>query len=475
MQPFNASSAETAVVMFRNISFVRLHLFVLLLLISSSAIQADEPDPVLRGCPDPAIIEADDGWFYIFSTGAGLPIIRSKNLVHWVSVGRVFPNKRVPDWAREAVPGTKGIWAPDVSYFNDLFHVYYSISTFGSQRSAIGLAVNKTLDPESSDYEWIDRGMVIDSTPPQRRSRGEEANQEEGDDFNAIDPAIFIDSDGSVYMFWGSYWNGIKAVEIDPETGKPYSGVSRLDIASRWGFAAPPAIEGAYVVEQGDGYCLFVSFDACCDGADSTYKVMVGRADHPLGPYMDVSGNPMMDGAGTLLLANHGHWRGPGHNSVLRTETQDFLVHHTYDMVRMEQQRVLQIRPIYWLDDGWPVVGEPLTKDRTIEAFCNSSSEVDFNPIGVWRHSVDYLEEETDRTIELREDGAIYSVLRPDVEIIFRLGRWEIEENLLKLRWPSSDAPDGEWIDIVILESDRASYIGRNQFGQIIRGVRQER
>jgi arabinan endo-1,5-alpha-L-arabinosidase len=120
------------------------------------------------------------------------------------------------------------------------------------------------------------------------------------------------------------------------------------------------AIEAPFVIVHNGYYYLFVSWDRCCDGADSDYKVMVGRSRNVLGPYLDARGRSMLQGGGTLVLAGNERWRGPGHNSVLSTEDGQWMVHHTYDMQNLKAQRILQIRPLSWTSDGWPEVGEPI-------------------------------------------------------------------------------------------------------------------
>jgi arabinan endo-1,5-alpha-L-arabinosidase len=120
------------------------------------------------------------------------------------------------------------------------------------------------------------------------------------------------------------------------------------------------AIEAPFVVFHGGYYYLFVSWDGCCDGAKSTYKVMVGRSRTATGPYVDATGTPMLDGGGTLVLQGDERWRGPGHNGVFGSGTREYMVHHTYDMQNLEAQRILQVRPLTWTDDGWPKVGPPV-------------------------------------------------------------------------------------------------------------------
>ena len=160
-------------------------------------------------------------------TGGFVACRRSRDLVNWERAGFVFT--QVPEWARNAVPGTKGIWAPDISFFNGLYHLYYSVSTFGSNHSVIGLATNKTLDPPAPGFEWVDRGLVVQSRKHDR--------------FNAIDPNLFVDRDGKYWFSWGSFWDGLMMARIDPATGKRLESegqdaFARVDVRPR---AASPA------------------------------------------------------------------------------------------------------------------------------------------------------------------------------------------------------------------------------------------
>lgn len=397
---------------------------------------------VLLGMPDPAVIQAADGSFYIFATGEGLPIYHSTNLVDWEKVGRVFETP-VPEWAKKAVPETEGIWAPDIVKLNDTYFVYYSVSSFGSQRSVIGVAMNKTLDHNSPDYQWVDQGLVMESFPGQC-------------DFNAIDPAAFQQEDGRAFMVWGSFWGGIKSIELNPETGKPLENPPQISAVASRPDHRTHAIEGAYMVHNKDYYYLFVSWDNCCDGAESTYKVMVGRSKHPLGPYVDFRGKPMVAGGGTLVLANHDHWRGPGHNSVLTTEKGSWIVHHTYDTFHLEDQRILQIRPIYWGADGWPVVGDPLSKANpmTTEKAVISPDEM----VGSWRLSMDYGDE---KIIDLLPGGRIANN---------KDAWWKVSGNEIMLFWPGKPPTDGSNPDRCVVEPSKNSFVGRDQAGVVIRG-----
>jgi len=293
---------------------------------------------------DPCIVEKD-GTYFVFSTNTKadtrgfIPCRRSADLVSWERCGFVF--SQVPGWAREAVPRTKGIWAPDISFFNGLYHLYYSVSTFGSNESVIGLATNKALDPAAPGFEWVDRGLVVQS----RRE----------DDFNAIDPNLFVGRDGCCWLSWGSFWGGIKLARIDPATGKREEGDAKIhSLASRpVKRGEPSAIEAPFIISRGDNHYLFVSFDFCCRGVNSTYFTVCGRSREVTGPYVDATGRPMMEGGGSVVVQGNERFKGTGHNAVLRDGDRDYLVYHAYD-AQAGGTPTLRISPIYWTPDGWP-------------------------------------------------------------------------------------------------------------------------
>jgi arabinan endo-1,5-alpha-L-arabinosidase len=216
------------------------------------------------------------------------------------------------------------------------------VSTFGSNQSDIGLITNKTLDPKSPNYHWVDQGKVFGSV--------------KSDDFNAIDPNLAIDADGGQWLSFGSFWSGIKMRRIDPETGKLLAQDSTLySLASRPRTATQKGeIEAPFVIRHGGYYYLFVSFDRCCRGAQSTYRTMVGRSDKITGPYVDKDGNPMMEGGATELLAGNERWKGPGGESVVQDKDRDLLVFHTYD--GKDGRSFLQISTLVW-ENGWPRAG----------------------------------------------------------------------------------------------------------------------
>ena len=151
---------------------------------------------------------------------------------------------------------------------------------------------------------------------------------------------------------------------LDPQSGKPLeTPAEMLAIAAR---PESKAIEGAFIVRKQGFYYLFVSFDLCGRGVESTYKIMVGRSWDLNGPYRDRSGKAMMEGGGTLVLESHDYVRGPGHNSVLLDGEKDWLVHHYYD-ARAKGVPTLQIRPLVWANDEWPLAGDPIGGPQTAQ------------------------------------------------------------------------------------------------------------
>jgi arabinan endo-1,5-alpha-L-arabinosidase len=299
----------------------------------------------IRGVHDPAIIR-EGGTYYLFATGhvgtaqGIIPWRTSPDLVTWTYRGAVFPE--LPAWATERIRGTRGLWAPDISFTGSEYRLYYSVSTFGKNRSAIGLATSRTLDPAKPGYGWTDKGLVFES----RSSDG----------FNAIDPNIFVDKDGRHWMTFGSFWSGIKVVELDPATGKPPRG--RVEVHGLASRPPPGAVEAPFLIERDGFYYLFVSFEFCCRGANSTYYTVVGRAKNVLGPYLDQAGRPMLKGGGFLVLHadldRTRRWRGPGHVAILREPGRDYIVYHAYDS-HNSGISTLRIQPLGWTDDGWPV------------------------------------------------------------------------------------------------------------------------
>jgi arabinan endo-1,5-alpha-L-arabinosidase len=297
-----------------------------------------EPEGFIQRTHDP-VIAYENGTYYVFSTGSLIPVICSKDKVVWEFCGRVF--KKYPAWTRAINPNLIDIWAPDISYFNDQWHLYYAVSSFGSQNSAIGLATNVTLDPKSPDYEWVDQGEVLRSKP--------------GDRWNAIDPNLVLDEKSEPWLVWGSFWQGIWMRKIDRSTGQLDQNDSTVHhLADRsTGPDNTSAIEAPFIISRNGKWYLFVSFDQCCRGVDSTYNVRVGRSDSLTGPYVDRDNVPLTEGGGTLILSAYGQWKGPGHNGILLEDGTYWMVYHAYDAKQIGISK-LRIESITWDSNGWP-------------------------------------------------------------------------------------------------------------------------
>lgn len=293
---------------------------------------------------DPVIIK-QDSVYYIFCTGRGINVFSSVDLKNWKRESPVFDS--LP-WGVQAVPGfTNHIWAPDISYHNGLYYLYYSVSAFGKNTSCIGVATNPTLHPQQPGFHWTDHGKVIESIPGR-------------DMWNAIDPNLATDESGQPWLVFGSFWNGIKMAKLDTSrlsVAQPqqwYSLASRKRECVADSAAGNGAIEAPFVYKKDNYYYLFVSFDLCCRAEKSTYKIMVGRSTKITGPYVDKNGVPMLQGGGSLVLQGNAQWYGVGHNAVASFNGTDYIVFHGYDALDKAKPK-LRIEKLDWDPTGWPV------------------------------------------------------------------------------------------------------------------------
>lgn len=310
----------------------------------------DAHDPVAAFC---------DGRYYVFTTGMG--VMSSTDLKTWRFEKPVF--SETPQWALD-----KGFrwmpWAPDIQYHNGLWYIYYSYSGFGRNKSAIGVATNKTLNPDSPDFKWEDRGMIVESVPGR-------------DEWNAIDANMIVDEDGVGWLSFGSFWRGIKMFKLDPTMTKMAEpqewypicrrpeGTTK-DIAGKDdGIAHDPrgadfdpgngAVEAPFIFRHGSYYYLFVSYDLCCRGENSTYNVVVGRSEKVTGPYIDKDGKSLMEGGGTVVAKGNGKFAGVGHCAVVNFDGKDLMFMHGYDS-EYEYRSKLLVREIMWTADQWPTL-----------------------------------------------------------------------------------------------------------------------
>ena len=301
---------------------------------------------------DPSTVVRFHGKYYVFSTGRGAPFYSSPDGVTWTREGSVFT--QIPDDVHAGVAKNNGtdVWAPDILRIGNQFYLYYAVSSWGSFQSAIGLATNPVLDPKDPAYKWTSRGVVVSS--------------DGNEDLNAIDPGVIHAPDGTLWICYGSYHGSIRVTQLDPKTG--------LALRPKE-LGAPVATaresEASDLIFHDGYYYLFVNHGSCCKGKDSEYNIRVGRSRAMAGPYLDKHGETMDKGGGSLFLAAHDHRIGPGHfGRVLDYDAsadgseggpERFSVHYEADVTRGGRS-VLDIRPLLWSVDGWPVAGDNLTE-----------------------------------------------------------------------------------------------------------------
>ena len=321
---------------------------------------------------DPSLVKGDDGRWYVFSTDAsagdihrcGVQVRVSEDLIRWEYLGTAFDDYETLCAEEIRAAGLnpaehQGLWAPDAVKVGDQWRLYYSASTFGSSRSAIGMAVSDSLTGP-----WEDRGIVI-------RSDANALSKP-----NAIDPCPFTDPSGKQYLTWGSFFGGIWLTALDGE-GFPEGAPVRIA-----GFRGCRA-EGSYLIwlPQTEYYYLFIS----CGSLSEDYNIRVGRSKKVEGPYLDANGRNLADlvranedrigvklMGGYQLLHDPGAGfskgiRAPGHCSVAADGDRLWLCHHTRTKTLPGWWFAMQIRPMFLSRDGWPLVmpmsyqGEDLT------------------------------------------------------------------------------------------------------------------
>ncbi|MFC4322994.1 glycoside hydrolase family 43 protein [Litchfieldia salsa] len=286
---------------------------------------------------DTTTIKTDSTW-RTYATGLteenGLRQIISSDGLNW-SLGERILVQPLAWWSNYLAEYETNQWAPDITFYNNKYWLYYSVSRFGSNESLIGLLSTSTPEDASS---WVDEGLVVRSTS--------------ANNYNAIDPDLFIDPNGGkLWLTFGSHWDGIKMYEVDSTTMKPTGPIYSL--ASRNG----GAIEAPTLMYKDGYYYLFASFDKCCSGSNSTYKIKYGRSKDVTGPYLDKQGKNMMNSGGTILEQSDmgaGRWKGPGGQDVYEhSPGQWIMVRHAYDSWDNGIPK-LRINDLYIDNQGWP-------------------------------------------------------------------------------------------------------------------------
>jgi arabinan endo-1,5-alpha-L-arabinosidase len=300
---------------------------------TAPAMAAGYPDPLpVSGdftVHDPSMVKAANGTYIIASTGANLELRTSTDRVNWRRAGVVWPNGA--PWTTQFTLGSSVLWAPDISFHNGRYYLYYAASSFGSRNSGIFLATSTT----GAAGSWTNLGVVTQTS--------------DANDYNAIDPNLVVDASGRWWLTFGSFWSGIKMIRIDPATGKQLAADRTLYALAQRPASVSGAIEAPFIIQRGGFYYLFASFDFCCRGTSSTYRVMVGRSASITGPYADRAGVPMTSGGGTEVLATHGTIFGPGGQSLIADADGWLMIYHYYTATDSR----LGMNHVGW-SGGWP-------------------------------------------------------------------------------------------------------------------------
>jgi len=299
---------------------------------------------------DPVMAYADST-YYLFCTGLGIQQMTSTDRKTW----QVMPKPVMtvmPQWTYDSVPGfTHHVWAPDIIQWHGRWWMAYSCSTFGKNGSAIGLLST----PSLTFPVWNDEGCIVTS-------------REKRDDWNAIDPNFVIDEHDQPWMVWGSFWDGIQLARLDT-TMHMAPGEKPRTIARRYApgfkgaapnptskYAGTNAIEAPFVFKHDGYYYLFVSWDYCCRGSKSNYRVAVGRSKSVAGPYLDRAGVDMRNGGGTLFLKGDGQaFEAAGHGAAYHLNGEDIFICHGYSIADNGASVLVQ-KSIRWTADGWPEI-----------------------------------------------------------------------------------------------------------------------
>ncbi|MBD0279561.1 MAG: arabinan endo-1,5-alpha-L-arabinosidase, partial [Flavisolibacter sp.] len=285
---------------------------------------------------DPVMIKEGDT-YYVFHTGLGIGVKTSKDRITWKRDSSVFSPNAMPAWFKNDIPEQKGdLWAPDIHFRDSKYHLYYSVSAWMNFNSSIGYATNITLDRNSPNYKWEDQGQVI-------------SYKNGGEGVNVIDPNVFVDKDGKVWLIYGSYKAGLRMAELDGKTGKLKSEMPQLfTITTSLG-------EGVFIIKGPEYYYIFASRGRCCAGMESTYQIVMGRSKNVTGPYLNKEGKSWVDNNYSLFLAGDSTAPGKGHNGFFTERDTTFIVYHAYTRAA-NGVPLLNIKPLYIDEQGWPTL-----------------------------------------------------------------------------------------------------------------------
>ena len=303
---------------------------LVLLLCASHAQTTTYSNPVIdNSLPDPTVVKAPDGYFYLYATEniRNVPIYRSQNLVDWRYMGTAFTNATRPTMVPKG-----NIWAPDINIIDGRYVMYYSKSTWGGEwECGIGVA---TAEHPTGPFTDVGKLFISSEIGVQ----------------NSIDPFYIEADDGSKYLFWGSF-RGIYAIQLSDDGLSVKPGAEKVQIAGT-------LTEGTYICKHDGYYYLFGSAGTCCDGLNSTYRVVVARSEHLLGPYVNKTGRPALDNNFMLLLQKNNKVVGPGHNSEIVQDDagQYWMLYHGYEAADPDGGRKVYLDQVTWGSDGWPLI-----------------------------------------------------------------------------------------------------------------------
>jgi arabinan endo-1,5-alpha-L-arabinosidase len=402
------------------------------------------------GVHDPAVTEFK-GAYLCFHTGPGLGMLRtSKDLLHWKTEGPIIPD--TPEWLSKAVRHNS-VWAPEASKWGDGLRLFYCASArFGHNESWIAVAECPHFDPDHPKQGWRDLGPILAST--------------DSDNYNAIDPDVLTDSSGRLWMYFGSYWSGLYVTELDPETAK----IKDPSPSGRTLIARNPAdrangLEAPCCVYHDGYYYLFLNYGLAAQGVASTYRIVVGRSKTPNGPFLDANGVSMTEGGHMEVLSASSPMFGPGGGVEFQDHHGRWLMsYHYYDARRFWHDHTwgvptLQVRELLWTADGWPLPGLPITPETSRLKLQNKGKLA-----GHWQQQAGFGQV---NPLEIQPNGTC--------SLPGQVGTWSQMGETLEFHWPKLDSPAEFWVDSVQLADGGNYFVGRNQSGMVVRGIRREK